>query len=187
MPRLAAILAALVALAWLAACAVYSSVGLERRKMADFYTVAPQIEWNRYKDSRFESWTIDGPDLDNVLFTEPLGDGDVLYHFPGREDMPQFRHNMSESEVMEFVVDSLAAAGAQKVEALNLAPVPFGSRPGFHFDLTFQNSSGLDKLGSVIGTMKDGKLYLILYTGAAQHYFPKYKPTVDALFASVQT
>jgi hypothetical protein len=186
MPRIPFALIALAALIGLTACSVYSSAGLERRKIADFYTVAPQIEWSRYKDGKFEIWTVDGPDLDAVHFTEALADGDVLYLVQGREDVPRFRHNMSESEVMEFVVDSYAAAGAQKVAALNLTPAPFGSRPGFRFDLAFQNTSGLDKLGSVIGTMKDGKLYLILFTGAAQHYFPKYKPTADALFASIR-
>jgi hypothetical protein len=186
MPRIPSALIALAALAWLAACSVYSTVGLERRKIADFYTVAPQIEWNRYTDGKIEVWTIDGMDLDSLHFTQALGDGDALYLIQGREEVPRFRHNLSESEVMEFVVDSFTAAGGQRVEARNLAPAPFGPLPGFHFDFTFQTASGLDKLGTVIGTMKEGKLYLILFTGAAQHYFPKHKPSVDALFASIQ-
>jgi hypothetical protein len=129
---------------------------------------------------------VDGPLLNSLLFTPALADGDPLYEIDGREEMPRFRSKMSESEVMEFVIDSFAAAGAQKIEAIGLAPAPFGQRSGFRFDLTYQSGDGLDKLGSVVGMLTEGKLYLIIYTGAAQHYYPKYKPTVEALLASIQ-
>ena len=141
-------------------------------------TATPTAIW-RYGRSTARSWN-------SLQFTSALADGDALYDLPGREEVPRFRANMSESEVMEFVVDSLAAAGAQKIEASGLAPAPFGPRPGFRFDLAYQSGSGLDKLGMAIGTLKDGELYLIIFTGAAQHYYPKYKPAVDALFASIQ-
>jgi hypothetical protein len=176
----------LFALLALAACTTYGSVGLERHKIADLYSVNPQIQWNRYTDGELEVWTVDGPLLNSLQFTPALADGDPLYRIEGRDEVPRFRSNMSESEVMEFVVDSFAAAGAQKVEAIGLAPAPFGQRSGFRFELTYQSGDGLDKLGSVIGMLLDGKLYLIIYTGAAQHYYPKYKPTVEALLASIQ-
>jgi hypothetical protein len=182
MPRLAA----LAVLVVLAACSTFSTVGTERHEIANFYSVAPQTQWNRYTDGDLEVWTVDGPLLDSLQFTSALADGDALYELPGREEVPRFRANMSESEVMEFVVDSLAAAGAQKIEATGLAPAPFGPRPGFRFDLAYQSGSGLDKLGMALGTLEDGKLYLIIFTGAAQHYYPKYKSSVDALFASIQ-
>jgi hypothetical protein len=93
---------------------------------------------------------------------------------------------MTESEVMEFVADSFAAAGAQKIETRNLAPAPFGPLAGFRFDMTFQSENGLDKLGTVLGTLKDGELYLIIYSAAAQHYYPLHKPAVEKLLASIQ-
>ena len=186
MPRLVASLLMAAMLAALAGCTTYGTVGLERHKIADFYSVDPQIEWNRYTDGKLEVWTVDGPLLDSLQFTGAIADGDPLYLISGKEEVPRFRHNMSESEVMEFVVDSFAAAGAQKIEAIGLAPAPFGPRPGFRFDLAFQSDNGLDRLGTVIGTMKDGELYLIIFTGAAQHYYSKHKPAVDALFASIQ-
>jgi len=182
MPRLLI----LVAIAALAACTTYGSVGLESRKIASLYSVSPQIQWNRYTDGDLEVWTVDGPLLDSLQFTSALGDGDSLYEIEGQEQMPRFRGNMSESEVMEFVVDSFAAVGAQKVEPTGLAPASFGQRPGFRFDLAYQSGDGLDKLGSVLGTLNDGKLYLIIYTGAAQYYYPKYKQAVEALFASIK-
>jgi hypothetical protein len=179
-------LSLLLAIVSLAACTTYGSVGVERRTIAGLYSVAPQIEWNRHADGDLEVWTVDGPLLNSLQFTSAIEDGDRLYRVEDREEVPRFRSTMSEGEVMEFVVDSFAAAGAQKVEATGLVPAQFGSRPGFRFDLSFQSGDGLDKLGTVIGMLIDGKLYLILYTGAAQHYYPKHKPTVEALFASIQ-
>jgi hypothetical protein len=93
---------------------------------------------------------------------------------------------MSENEIMEFVVDSLTNMGAQNIEARDLRPSPFGPWPGFRFELVFQSASGLDMLGSIAGTVRDDKLYLIIYSAAAQHYYPKHKPTVDALISSIQ-
>jgi hypothetical protein len=179
-------LSLLLAIVNLAACTTYGSVGVERRTIAGLYSVAPQIEWNRYSDGDLEVWTVDGPLLNALQFTSAIEDGARLYRIENREEVPRFRSTMSESEVMEFVVDSFAAAGAQTVEAKGLAPAQFGSRPGFRFGLSYQSGDGLDKLGTAIGMLTDGKLYLILYTGATQHYYPKHKATVEALFASIQ-
>jgi len=178
----------LAAAAALAACAGgFEPVGMERQRIAGLYSVAPQIAWSRQEDNRIEYWTIDGPTLDLLQFTPALKDGDSIYKVEGRENMPRYRKSMSESEVLEFVVDSLAAIGQQKIEATGLRPSPFGPLPGFQFELAFQSSSGLDMLGSVVGTIKDDGLYLIMYTGAALHYYPKHKATVDSVIASIQT
>jgi hypothetical protein len=185
MPRLAA-LAPLAVLAWLGGCGAYGSIGLERREIAEYYSVAPQIRWNRFSQGDIEVWTVDGPLLDSLQFSSAIEEGDALYDIAGREELPLFRADMSEGEVMEFVVDSFASAGLQKVEAGGLAPASFGSRPGFRFDLAYQSAEGLDKLGTVLGMLADGRLYLIIYTGAAQHYFPMHKPTVEAVLASIQ-
>jgi hypothetical protein len=184
--QVAARLLAFAALTGLAACGVYGSVGLERREIAGYYSVDPQIEWSRYSDGGMEVWTVDGMFLDSLQFTAALENGDKLYDISGKEDVPLFRSNMTESEVMEFVADSFAAAGAQKIETRNLAPAPFGPLAGFRFDMTFQSENGLDKLGTVLGTLKDGELYLIIYSAAAQHYYPLHKPAVEKLLASIQ-
>ena len=42
--------------------------------------------------------------------------------------------------------------------------------------------------GMAIGAKDaNGKLQLILYTGAEYNYFPKYRPQVEKLFQSVRT
>ena len=105
--HVAARLLAFAALAALAACGQYGSVGLERRDIADYYSVDPQIDWSRYNDGGMEVWTVDGVFLDALQFSAALENGDKLYDISGKDDVPLFRSNMTESEVMEFVADAL--------------------------------------------------------------------------------
>jgi hypothetical protein len=183
MRRLVHLLAAVVAFS---GCGGFNPVGMERQRIAGAYSVAPQAAWSRQKENNIDYWTIDGPTLDLLQFTSAVKDGAALYQIEGRQEMPRYRRPMSENEVMEFVVDSLAALGAQKIEPSGLRPAAFGPWPGFRFDLSYQTADGLDMLGSVLGTVKDGDLYLIIYTGAAQHYYPKHKPSVEAVISSIQ-
>lgn len=179
-------LSALLAIVLLAGCAAYTEVTPKRLKLGNAYSVHSQIAWSRSQDGKIETWTVDGPFLEELEFATGLVDGDPLYRIRGREDLPVYRKTMSESEIMEFVVDSLVAAGAHSVEAANLRPAPFGSWPGFRFELSFQFGSGLDGLGTVLGARKDDAVHLILYTGARLHYFDKHKATVEAIFASIE-
>ena len=94
---------------------------------------------------------------------------------------------VSESELVDAIVDAFSLSGSQRVQAKNLRPAPFGSINGFRFELEFMNDDGLKKNGSVIGTVVDESLYLIIYTGASIHYFPKYAQEFEAIVSSIRT
>jgi hypothetical protein len=76
--------------------------------------------------------------------------------------------------------------GAAMVESNNLRPAAFGRLPGFRFDLSFLSPEGLERDGIVVGTINEDELYLILYLGAREHYFPKYRIHVEELIASIE-
>ena len=80
----------------------------------------------------------------------------------------------------------IARGGAGEVQASKLRPAQFGSVPGFRFDLTFLSKSGLEMDGLVAAAVIEDKLYLILYTGARIHYYPKYRDHVEQLLASIE-
>ena len=48
------------------------------------------------------------------------------------------------------------------------------------------NDDGLRKEGVVVGTIVDEALYLIVYTGAKIHYFPKYSVEFETLVESIK-
>ncbi len=176
----------LMVLILLAACGRFSLVEPERRSIADFYSVESQIEWSRISDSGAELWTVNGPGLDAIRFFSALYDGDTMFEADGDEKLPRYRSEMKPNDVMELVVDSVAREGANEVEAAALQPVAFGDQDGFRFELTLLSPQGLEMQGIVVGHQDERALYLILYTGTTMYYFPKYKPTVEEIIASIE-
>lgn len=175
----------LLALA-VAGCARYALVEPRTRTVADLYTVEPQIPWSATTDDEGEVWTVDGPSLQAVRFLSGLADGKPLVRARGDEKRPVFRKDMTPSEISELLTDSLAAIGAQKIRVVNLRPAPFGGMPGFRFDLDYSTRDGLDKKGTVAGAVVKDRLYLILYTGLAEHYYDKHREAVERLIESVR-
>ena len=176
----------LVLSALLSGCAAWTLVSAERQTVAGHYSVAPQIAWSRFKQGNVELWTVDGPGLQAVRFFDALDDGDVLFPSSQAEKLPGYSKAMTATEVEEFVVHSIERAGAGNVETGGLRPWRFGSLEGFRFELSFLDAGGLEMNGMVAGAADGGKLYLILYTGARAHYFPKYQRQVERVLDSIQ-
>ena len=169
-----------------AACTVYTLQEPTRVKIADFYTVDPQIPWSRGKFQNMELWTVDGPLLAAVRFFDPREDGETLFVARPGQDPPRFEKDMTAFDVQEYVVDSFAAAGAVRVQASGLRPAPFGVLDGWRFELSFLDADGLEHDGIVVGAIAKEKLYVIIYTGARRYYFPKYRGYFESIVASVQ-
>ena len=198
------------AVASLTACSHYTLVQSQRRAVGELYTVEPQRTWSRSKEGKVEVWTVDGPLLQAVRFINGLEDGQTLIDIGGKDPkMPRFRAHMTASEVQEFFVGSVksiaggtdtaliargwvpssgvraANINASTLEATNLRPAKFGELSGFRFDINFLSREGLERTGIVIGTVHQEKLYLIVYTGAREYYFPRYQEDVEQIIASI--
>ncbi len=182
-PRL---LAALLLLG-LVACTHYSMVPRERTKIGSAYSVDPQVSWNQSKDGEALVWTLNGPALEALRLYGDLTDGDALFALrPGhKETFPKFESGMLESDVMEFVVDSFLRAGYAEATPSGLRPVDFDTSKGFRFEMALLTEEGLEVDGLVIGALGEDLLYLIIYTGARTHYFPKSLPHVENLIGSI--
>ena len=169
----------------LGGCSSFSLVEAGRVNIGALYSVEPQRSWSRVVENGIELWTIDGPLLEAVRFIRDIDDGYPLVYTLHERDLPEFQANMTPSDVQELVVDTLAAFGAGRVEADGLRPGGFGSRPGFRFELTFVEESGLEVSGLVAGMIHDERLHLIVYTGARTHYFDQHRERVERLIESV--
>ena len=184
------IITVVVALAVLSSCGNYTLIEAKRRDINTFYSVHPQIEWNALRTSNFEVWTVDGVDLAAIYFVKGLKDGETLFE-PKRgtevKEWPSFRKYMKGSEVAELVVDSMSAAGLSFVESSGLRPAQFGEQMGFRFELRFLTPNGLQKKGLTTGALSKERLYLVIYLGAAEHYYEKYETSVERLIDSIDT
>lgn len=133
-----------------------------------------------------ELWTVDGPGLQAIRFINGVADGEALFEGKGKEKQPTFRKSMTPSEIMEFVVDSLAGVGFEKIETTGLRPEKFGSAQGFRFDTHFVTRQGLEGQASVVGAVLKEKLHLIIYSGTRAHYYPKHRDHAERIIQSIQ-
>ena len=181
-------IAALAVLLLAAACgpAIIATPPQERVQIG-FYSVTPQIEWNRPMMTATEIWTVDGYALQSLRFLE-VAHGETL---SGREDpegkAPVFRKTMLPNEVQEFIVETLAAGGWANVKPKGLKPAKFGALPGFRFNFAMLSEDGLEYDGVVLGTVREDSLHVIMYMGTRLHYYPTYAKDVEKLFASIRT
>ena len=155
-------------------------------------------------------WTIDGPLLEALRFVT-LNDGDTLFRSSDKDaKLPRFRAHMTPNEVVEFFVASLKSVSggvdthqlakgmvvpegiragsinASSLDIQNLRPADFGNLPGFRFDFSFLSKEGLERQGFALGSIHDGKLLLMVYTGTREYYFDKHKQEVETIFSSVE-
>lgn len=187
-----AIAPALAALA-LSACATVSSAPVGAFKVGEAYEVALGREWsdisatmaNRTKKVRLLS--IDGPLLNRLYLTDGLVPGDYLIKPAAKEQpTPVIRADMSASERLEFVTDSVAALEYQRVQLVRPRAAKLGEASAVRFDLNAQTKEGLEMRGTGVIAEKDGKVYVLLYLAPAEHYFAAILPEVETVMASAR-
>jgi len=181
------LIAAITLAGALSACGgAYTLVEPKPIKVAEYYTVDPQIAWSRTEQNGMEVWTVDGPLLSAVRFFDGREDGESIFEPGPDKEMPEFDKDMTAFEVQELLVDTMAVAGATAVEAKNLRPWEFGSVPGFRFELGYLNQEGLEYDAIVVGAIADETLYLVVYEGTRLYYFPKYRGYFEDIVASIR-
>lgn len=173
-----------------AACSNYTAIEPgERRGIADAYSVAPQKLWSRSNRARLETWTIDGQGLNSLNFWADLADGEAL--LPDRDvedaDVPVFRNDMRAQDVAQMVAATLQATYEGEARVVRLSAADFGRLDGFRFGVRYTARNGLEMRAVGKGaTTPDGRLHLILYSGAMPHHFEAHRPAVEAMFESVR-
>src|SRR5262249_30831155 len=100
--------------------------------------------------------TVNGPLLDR-LYVVTLNAEEAM--FPPRDkDTPsvKYRADMTDTELVEFVIDSLAQT-FQQPESQALRPQNFGSTSGVRFDITTRTQEGLIFTGTALVARANGK------------------------------
>ena len=154
--------------------------------VCDLYSVKPSIRWSQLNKGDVSLWTVDGAELESIRFICGIREGVPIMDITEEKHETSFRPEMSETELVDAIVDAFSLSGAQQVNPRNLRPTKFGNLDGFRFELDFLNEDGLRKEGAVIGAIFDQSLYLIIYTGAKMHYFPKYAREFEDIVDSIK-
>jgi len=174
----------------LSACATYTAVDPNKPvTIGDGVTVDAQVAWATTSSYQTGTvWTIDGLRLNSLRFLTGITPGNPMMTIPGlaRKDMIPYSESMLPNDVMDLVTGTLAKGGFQQVRGDNLKPAPFGSVPGFRFDVSLTTEDGLLMKGTSLIAQRGGKLDVILFLAPAEYYYDRSLPTVERIFASVR-
>jgi hypothetical protein len=186
-----AVLAGVLCALTLSACANYQAVEPKRHEIGDAYSVAPDRIWSRARQADHTLWTVDGPSLEALHMWADLQDGAALVDPPAgsgdTKDLPVYKSGMRAGDIADLVAASLTLQGGD-ARVRKLRPAKFGTLDGFRFAVDFETGDGLEKRALAKGAVSDdGRLHLIVYEAAAEHYFEVHRRSAEAVFASVET
>jgi hypothetical protein len=174
---------AVLALALLVAgCTQYSLVQPQRVTVKDALTVEPDIAWNKVNQqnisgsSQTEIWTADGPLLNSLTFFAGIEDGKPLFVRTAEQEkkdkLPEFRSSMSPTDIMELVESTVAKITQSSLtKTRDLRPEKFAGKDGFRFEMNYVGKDEVDREGTAVGVVHQGRLYLIFYDGDRLYHY----------------
>ncbi len=170
-------------------CVSYTLITPEKTNVAGVYSVDPDIPWNALTGGvdgeKNVIWTVDGLLLHQLRFITGLEDGEKLFGGKFKEKMPPYKSGMTPVEVVEMMEGAFAAMDLRSIKTRGLRPQDFANIPGFRFEFSHASKDGLEWEGFAVGAIRDKALYMIFYTGAKMHYFPKYKGNVERIIETM--
>lgn len=144
-------------------------------------TVTPDRAWNRNgglgPGKRAESWTLDGPMLNDLTFYGGISDGEALFREVDKREapLPRFAAGTSAPEIAELLERSYRVATGTTLFALDaLAPMPLAGRDGFVMRYRYTlPGDDVTRRGEARGAVIAERLYLLAYEAPAIHYFER--------------
>lgn len=163
-----------------AACAPYTLIPPAPTSVANFQ-VENEIPWNKVNQLRVESsaplafWTADGPNLNSILFIGGVKSDSALLNVQGdtNKNTLVFRDSMTPSEIVELWEATITKVNQTTLaKGSNIQPAQFGGTSGFRFDFHYVTKDEVDRSGIGYAAVKDGRLYLIFFSGTKLHHYP---------------
>ena len=175
----------------LTACASVKLVDAGEYRAGNAFAVTLQRPWSDMsamllpRPPGVQLLTIDGPAL-NQLYLAVIEPGGSFVR-PADADTPRpvYRTDMGDSELVEFVIDSLAVT-YQGPESSALRPQELAGVPGVRFDISTRTQAGLNMSGSALVARSGDKLHMLMFLAPSEHYYGAYQAQVDAIFASAR-
>ena len=176
----------------LGACSPISLAPAGAYRVGGSPTVTLDRPWNDVsglwigKPKKMRVLSLDGMLLNRLYLSEGLVDGDFMVRPARREaTTPVYADDMSISEQVEFVADSVTALDYERVETAGVRPVEIGGQRAVRFELTARTKEGLDIRGLGQVLKHEGKLYVAIYLAPAEHYFQASLSSAEAAMTSV--
>ncbi len=172
-----------------AGCANYTLVKAGKAvPVGNAFLVDTDINWSKWEGDESETWTVDGPQLQRLMFYRGIQDGKPLFTAQGQDvaTLPLYRASMTPLEIQELYVATLAKSGGHQITTADLRPHKFGALDGFRFEFTFLTKDGLKYSGFVVGAQRYGTLLALVYTGTSLYHFQKHLQDVENILSSLK-
>ena len=165
----------------LSACAGFTLVkGGERQDLGAGLSVQPGRDWNRVAIEKYEYWTLDGIQLQNIVFVKGAEDGESIVYrgrAAGEENdtFPKYRKGMTLIEIRELLETTWARRGYHRFRVTQFGVSRFGVKEGFEIAFSFDTRDGLEMRGQAAGAIVNDRLYMAIYTGTRIHFYNRGK------------
>ncbi len=155
-------------------------------------TLTPTTSWsqlNFHQHNKSTVWTKDGIRLNELMIIGNIIHGDTILKSDNKElPLPVFRYDMLANELEDLVKTSIKNihGGNITIVTEHMTPQRVGENMGFRLKLSFFLANGLAKTIDSIISIKNRRLYIVMYMAPTLHYFQLYQTELDALFASIE-
>lgn len=127
--------------------------------------------------------SLNGLTLDRLYLAAGLSPGEGLTAKP-RASAQAFHAGMSPDELVAFIADSVDSLGYARPDISDVQPAKLGAADGLCMTIATRTGDGLEFTGLALVAERAGKLNVILYLAAREHYFAAALPDVEAIMAS---
>lgn len=130
--------------------------------------------------------SIDGMALNQLVIASLAPDASLVRVMDRDTPRPTYRTDMGETELVEFVIDSLATLQYQDPQSTNLRPQNLAGASGVRFDISTRTQVGLNISGTALAARAGDSLHLLMFLAPSEHYYGAFVQEIDAVFASAR-
>lgn len=142
-------------------------------------SVTAAADWNKLSarpGRNSESWTIDGPQLNDLTFYSGIESGKTLFREIDKRNkpLPKFDKAMLPTDVAQLLETSYRIAlGTTIFEIKAMEAAQLAGNNGVHFAYSFTGPDQVARSGEATGAIIGGRLYLITFEAPAIFYFDR--------------
>lgn len=144
------------------------------------FAASPAHEWNRLsarEGKNTETWTIDGPGLNKVVFYGGVPVGQPMFREADKKNrpLPKVTPNMLITDIPVLLETSYRSQfNASQMSIDSQVPAEIGGRRGVRFTYSFAKPDDeVRRRGEAVGAIVGDKLFLVTYEAPAIHFFDK--------------
>ena len=155
-------------------------------------TVRPSRDWNQLGariGKNTETWTLDGPQLNDVTFFGGIAPGNPLVKEKNkkREPLPKFTNSTLLAEIPELLERTTRAyKSSGSFQIATIEPIRFLGNEGVLFTYQFTDEDQLTRQGEARAAIIGGKLYMMTFEAPRLNYFGRYISDFRALADSAK-